>query len=75
MYSETKVIMKRKFKQWCSTIPPISTKRTITSHLSWSHWLQRRSQHMTLEIHVLSWDRHNNMTGLNQLIWSKRYAL
>jgi len=27
------VIMKRKFKQKCSTILPISTKRTITSHL------------------------------------------
>jgi hypothetical protein len=26
-------IMKRKFKQWWSTIPPILTKRTITSHL------------------------------------------
>jgi len=25
--------MKRKFKQWWSTIRPISTKRTITSHL------------------------------------------
>jgi len=25
--------MKRKFKQWWSTIPPISTKRTIASHL------------------------------------------
>ena len=28
-------IMKRKFKQWWSTIPSISTKRTITSHLTW----------------------------------------
>jgi len=25
--------MKRKFKQQWSTIPPISTKRTITSHI------------------------------------------
>jgi len=24
--------MKRKFKQWWSTIQPISTKRAITSH-------------------------------------------
>jgi len=23
-------------------------------------------EHMTLEIHVLSWERHNNMTGLNR---------
>ena len=27
-------IMKRKFKQWCSTIPPISTKWTSTHHLN-----------------------------------------
>jgi len=26
--------MKRKFKQWWSTITPISTKWTITSHLT-----------------------------------------
>jgi len=26
--------MKRKFKQWKSTFPPISIKRTITSHLN-----------------------------------------
>ena len=26
--------MKRKFKQWWSTIPPILTKRTITYHLN-----------------------------------------
>ena len=28
-----KRIMKRKFKQWWSTNPPISTKQTITSHI------------------------------------------
>ena len=28
------IIMKRKFKQRWSSIPPISTKRTITSHLN-----------------------------------------
>jgi len=32
------LIMKRKFKQWWSSIPPISTKWTITSHLYWTHW-------------------------------------
>jgi hypothetical protein len=26
--------MERKFKQWSSTITPISTKRAITSHLN-----------------------------------------
>jgi len=27
------LLMKKKIKQWWSTITPISTKRTITSHL------------------------------------------
>jgi len=42
--------MKRKFKQWWSSIPPISTKQTITSHLNWNHWTQKRWRHMTLKI-------------------------
>ena len=29
------------FKQWWKSIPPISTKRTITSHLNWTHWKQK----------------------------------
>ena len=29
-------IMKRKIKQWWSTIPLISTKRTTTPHLNWT---------------------------------------
>jgi len=33
--------MKRKFKQWWSSIPPISRKRTVTSHLNWSRWIQK----------------------------------
>jgi len=44
------VIMKRKFKQWCS-IPPISTKQTITSYLNWTHWMQKILRHMMLEKH------------------------
>ena len=31
---QLKTIMERKFKQWSSTIPPISTKQTITSHFN-----------------------------------------
>jgi hypothetical protein len=30
-------IMKRKFKQWWSTTPPISTKQTT------NHWTQKRT--------------------------------
>ena len=33
--------MKRKFY----TIPPISVKRKITTHLNWTHWTQKISRH------------------------------
>lgn len=35
--------MKRKFKQWWASISPITTKRTTTSRLNWTHWIQERS--------------------------------
>ena len=42
-------IMKRKFKQWWSSIPPMSTKNTtIFPHLNWTHWTQKRPQQLTL---------------------------
>jgi len=37
---------------WISKIPPISTKRTITSHLN------SLNQNMTLEIQILASDMH-----------------
>jgi hypothetical protein len=37
------LIMKRIFKQWWSSIPPISIKWTITSHLNWTHCTQRKT--------------------------------
>jgi hypothetical protein len=58
--------MKRKFKQWWSIISPISTKWTVTSHLSWTHWTQKSPWHMTLEIQVLVLDRHKYVTGFKQ---------
>jgi len=42
------------------TIPPMSTKRLITSH----HDIHC----MMLKIQVLDWDRHKNIVGLNRLI-------
>jgi hypothetical protein len=44
-------------KEWWSTIPPISTKPTITSYLV--------SLNRKMEIHILDWDRHNNVAGQN----------
>ena len=60
-----KSVMRRKFKQWWSTIPkPITTKRTITSHLR-SLNTKRGPGHMMLEIQVLAWDRHEIVVELN----------
>ena len=36
------LLLKRNFKQWWSSVPPISTKRTIASHLDWTHWTQKK---------------------------------
>ena len=55
------------FKQRWSTIPPISTKQTITSHLN-SLNTKQGDHDMTLEL--LAWDRHKNVAGLSQLMGS-----
>jgi len=60
-------LLTKKFKQRWSTILPISTKRTITSHLN-ALRTRKRPRHMTLEIQVLVWDRHTNVAGLNRLM-------
>ena len=57
-------IMKKEFKQWWSSVSPISTKRTITSYRKWIHWTLKRTRHLIFEI--LTWDK--NMAGL---IWLK----
>ena len=51
------------------------TKRTVTSHLNWNHWTQKREPHMTLEIQVLAWDRHTHVVGLNRLLRSEHSLL
>ena len=57
------------FKQRWSTIPPISTKQTITSHLN-SLNIKQGDHDMTLEMELLPWDRHKNVAGLSQLMGS-----
>jgi hypothetical protein len=42
---------------------PISTKGTMTSDLNSLNTNQKRTQHTTLEIQGLNWDRHNNVVG------------
>ena len=50
----SKCIIKRKFKHWWSTIQPIPTKQTTTSHLNSLNTGGPR--YMTMEIHVLAWN-------------------
>jgi hypothetical protein len=45
---------------------PISIKRAITSHLN-SLNKKGQQRHMTLEIQVLAWDRHN-VVGTKNII-------
>ena len=57
---------KRKFKQWWSSIPPVSTKRTITSHLNWTHWTHK--DHDMWRLESRSWVRTDtNMCGVKSV--------
>jgi hypothetical protein len=47
------LFIKKKFRQWWSTIPPISTK-WITTILPSNHWTQTRPRHMTWDLNPLS---------------------
>jgi len=38
-------VMKIDFKQWWWSVPPISTKQTVTSHLNWARWAQKPRRH------------------------------
>lgn len=51
------LVMKSRSKQW-STIPPVSSKRTLTALLRPPH--TKRPHHMTLKIQALPWDRCKN---------------
>ena len=55
-----------------SSIPPISTKRTITPNLN-SLSTKEKPQHMTMEIQILAWDRHKMVTELNRLMESQLF--
>ena len=66
-------IIKRKFKPIWSTIPPISTKQTINSHLNSLNI--KKTQRTTLKIQVLALDRHKDVAGFNQLMGSQLLPL
>jgi len=59
IYITTETLMTRKTKQWCSTIPSISTKRTITSRLNplikqKYHILSHKTSPLVIEMSVPS---------------------
>ena len=56
--------MKKKLNHRLSTIPPISTKRTITSYLKLLN-----PRHIALDIKALARNINNNLTGFHQLVW------
>jgi hypothetical protein len=61
--------------QTVMVINSISTKRTITSDLNWTHWTQKRQRYMTLEIQFLAWDPHKNVAVLIRLMESQSLPL
>ena len=65
-------VMNRVFKHWWSSIPPISTKRTITSHFNWIYWTYNKwPRHITSEVQVPAWDKHKNAVALKRLLGSQ----
>ena len=58
------LVVKGKFKQWWSTIPPISIKQTTTSHFN-SFNTKKIPWHWTMEFEILAWYRHKCVAGLN----------
>ena len=62
--------MKRIFKQWWSTIPPISTKPTVTCHFNWSPWTPRRFKQWWSSISLLSTKRVIT-SHLNWTLWTQ----
>ena len=57
------VILWKENLKWWSTIPPISTKLTITSHL---HSLNTKKR-LTLEIRVMAWDMVQKCGGIDRV--------
>ena len=68
--TDQRYLMKRKFKQWWSTIPPISTKPTIISPL---HLLNTKKDHDIWRSKFRSWlgTGTQNVAGLNWIMESQ----
>jgi len=55
-YNCNSCTINRKFEQWRSTTPPLSTNQQ-PPHTS-NHWSQERLRQMGLDFQFLNWDRH-----------------
>ena len=64
----------KKCKRWWSTIPAITTKPSITSHLN-SLNITKLPRHITLKIQVMAWERHTSVARLNRLMGFKTSSL
>ena len=61
--------MKRKLKQWWSSISPISTKRAIAFHLDWTHLTQQKYDDIGHPGPGM--EQYKNIAGLNRLMGSQ----
>ena len=59
-------IIKKKIEQWCSTIPPLSTKQTTTFGFKPLN---------TKHDDVLAWEWHKNVAGLKWLVESQHIKI
>jgi hypothetical protein len=75
LFKQPNCIMKRTFKQRWSSMPQNQQKGTITSHFKWTHWTEKRQRHISLEIKILTWDRHTNVAGLNLIMRLQPFPL
>ena len=64
-------IMNRKIKQCWSSIPLITTKRTIASYLNWTHWTRTETTIYHVTNQGLCLGQAQNVTELNQLMGSQ----
>ena len=63
--------MNRKIKQCWSSIPLITTKRTIASYLNWTHWTRKETTINDVTNQGLCLGQAKNVTELNRLMGSQ----
>ena len=81
LFHSRKLFLKVNFKQWWSTIPPISTnEQPLTEHKKTTIYyirnlcpdLEQAQRPLTLEIYVLAWQRHKDHWHWKSMSWLGR---